>query len=156
MAVGHKYAIMQLLSIPTEEAKDPEHEHREVKPRPAPPPVRKDPTPQDYAKLNVPPKQEDAPLPDFLQEPGQEQSAFDIPQPTVTGIIERITQKTGERNGSPWTKFGYLINGAWFGTFDTKIAEKMASIKGTGKEAVVVFEQKGDFRTIVECEEIAF
>jgi hypothetical protein len=33
MAVAHKYAIMQLLSIPTEDAKDPERDSPEVAPR---------------------------------------------------------------------------------------------------------------------------
>lgn len=33
MAVGHKYAILQLLMIPTEEMKDPENESPEIKPK---------------------------------------------------------------------------------------------------------------------------
>jgi len=33
MAVGHKYALLQALAIPTTEPKDPEHESHEVAPR---------------------------------------------------------------------------------------------------------------------------
>ena len=37
MAVAHKYAIMQILSIPTDDLKDPENDSHEVKPRSLPP-----------------------------------------------------------------------------------------------------------------------
>lgn len=33
MAVAHKYAIMQILSIPTDDAKDPENDSHEIKPK---------------------------------------------------------------------------------------------------------------------------
>lgn len=36
MSVAHKYAILQLLAIPTEDTVDPEIDSHEVKPRPAP------------------------------------------------------------------------------------------------------------------------
>lgn len=44
MAVAHKYAIMQILSIPTDDPKDPENQNHEVAPKAAPrhqePPAR--------------------------------------------------------------------------------------------------------------------
>lgn len=40
MSVAHKYAIMQILAIPTEETVDPEVDSHEVRPKPAPDPAR--------------------------------------------------------------------------------------------------------------------
>jgi hypothetical protein len=38
MSVAHKYALMQVFAIPTEDAKDPEHDSHDVKPKAQPAP----------------------------------------------------------------------------------------------------------------------
>jgi hypothetical protein len=67
MSVAHKYAIMQLLSIPTEDAKDPENDNHEPLPKqPAPtPPPKASPNAGKPAKEAGKPEKapEAAPLP---------------------------------------------------------------------------------------------
>ena len=42
-------------------------------------------------------------------------------------LFEKVTSKEGEKNGKKWTKFGGLVNGEWYGTFDKKYGDLMAS-----------------------------
>jgi len=51
MAVAHKYAILQVFCIPTEEQKDPENEHHEVAHKLTPPPIRPSVAPQEFKKV---------------------------------------------------------------------------------------------------------
>jgi hypothetical protein len=76
LAVGHKYAIMQLLSIPTEDAKDPENDTHDIAPRATRPAPSNDidndfpdPTPQPQQQRRPPaparkPIAQSAPIPE--------------------------------------------------------------------------------------------
>lgn len=53
MAVAHKYALLQLLAIPTEDAKDPDMESHEVAPRREPEPGYITPATDDHLKARA-------------------------------------------------------------------------------------------------------
>jgi recombination protein RecT len=63
-----------------------------------------------------PPDAVDAPLP--ATEPAQENKK-------IRGVIEKNTQKSGNTAGKPWVRYGGLIEGAWYGSFDSKIYDMM-------------------------------
>jgi ribosomal 50S subunit-associated protein YjgA (DUF615 family) len=51
MAVGHKYALLQLFAIPTEEQKDPEYDSHDVKPATGKPVEQSKPKEQNAAEM---------------------------------------------------------------------------------------------------------
>jgi hypothetical protein len=72
---------------------------------------------------------------------------------TSRGIIQDVTEKSGEKGGKTWTRFGVTINDAVYGTFDTKIADLAKFEKG--HEVVVSYTSDGKFDTIVELVPVA-
>jgi hypothetical protein len=51
--------------------------------------------------------------------------------PCVTGVVDRISKKEGTSpKGKKYTRYGIQIEGQWFNTFDSKIAEEAERNKG--------------------------
>jgi hypothetical protein len=58
----------------------------------------------------------------------------------IIAKIKNITQKSGETNGKPWTKYNIeSVGGTAYTTFDKKFAEAAATIKGKDKEALLIY-----------------
>jgi len=59
----------------------------------------------------------------------------DDPQPTapamvVEGTLERVVVKSGSTRGKEWTRYGLLIDGIWYGTFDRTLGEYARGLDG--------------------------
>jgi hypothetical protein len=51
----------------------------------------------------------------------------------VIGTIEKISEKDGTRNGKKWVRTGICIDGEWFNTFDTALADIAHRAKDEGE-----------------------
>ena len=40
-------------------------------------------------------------------------------------LFEKVNSKEGDKNGKKWVKYGGMVNGEWYGTFDKKFADLM-------------------------------
>ena len=67
----------------------------------------------------------------------------------VRGVVEKVSVKEGEGKKGPWKKFGILIAGEWYGTFDTKTGEKAQTLKSSGETVSLLWKQDGDYKTAV-------
>jgi hypothetical protein len=68
---------------------------------------------------------------------------------TVRGVIEDVKIHSGTtKAGKDYTKYGVIIKGTTYGTFDTVIGESAQSCQGS--EVVVSYTSDGKFSTIVE------
>lgn len=64
---------------------------------------------------------------------------------TVTGVIEKISTKTGTSDKGEWTKYGILVDGSWYGTFSKTLGEYAQENKG--KRMTIVFTSDGQYNT---------
>ena len=70
----------------------------------------------------------------------------------VTGIIEKVLVKQSPKNAKkPWTRYGIVIDGISYGTFDDKIGELAKSM--TGEEMTLTFTDDGKYKTVVDMRE---
>jgi len=68
-------------------------------------------------------------------------------------VITKLSDKTGETNGKPWAKVSCQDEaGAWYTTFDEKIAGDLKSAKKSGVQVVLDYQTKGDWNTIIKVE----
>jgi hypothetical protein len=67
---------------------------------------------------------------------------------TVTGVYDAVTKKSGGTKDKPWTKFAVNVDGVWYSTFDTKIAELLEANKD--KKVTLTFSNDGKYNTIGE------
>jgi len=58
-------------------------------------------------------------------------------------IPENVGEKSGESNGKPWTRTFFKHDGAWYSTFDTKLAELLKEASAMASEIEVTYT-KGD------------
>jgi len=58
----------------------------------------------------------------------------------VTGLVEAVTEKSGEGKKGPWTKFGVKIGDTYYGTFDTKLADKCKNAQEEGEEVTLSYK----------------
>ena len=65
----------------------------------------------------------------------------------VTGVVSDVNIKEGKTAGKPWVKYGVQIDGAWYGTFDSKIGESAEFLKGQSAE--ITYTTDGKYNTIV-------
>ena len=65
----------------------------------------------------------------------------------IKGQLEDITERSGEKNGKKWTKFGLVLNGQTFGTFDTKLAEEANEL--IRQTVILKWKQDGKYMTAV-------
>jgi hypothetical protein len=70
----------------------------------------------------------------------------------VRGVVEKVTVKTGTGKKGPWTKHGVLVNGEWFGTFDTTIGEDANIL--SGREVVITWKPDGDYKTLLSIRSV--
>jgi hypothetical protein len=61
------------------------------------------------------------------------------------GVLEKISVKTGTGKKGPWTKYGLLVAGEWFGTFDADFGEAAKELEG--KAVCLTWKQEGEFKT---------
>lgn len=69
---------------------------------------------------------------------------------TVIGMIEKEAKpKTGtSKDGKPWTKFGFMIAGVWYGTFSDTLAAQVREFKELDVPVQIAFSQKGEYMTL--------
>jgi hypothetical protein len=66
----------------------------------------------------------------------------------ASGILDDVVIKTGTKNNKPWTKYGLVVDGQAYGTFDAKIGKLAEELKG--QMVVVTWMQDGKFRNALE------
>ena len=64
----------------------------------------------------------------------------------ITGVIEDIESRTGEKNGKPWTKYSFKVNGRFISSFDKQVGQKMEK----GKCYDFEVERKGDYLNLAQ------
>ncbi len=69
---------------------------------------------------------------------------------TVEGVIQDVVVKKGETKGKPWTRYGIVINGQTYGTFDTVIGEGAREYEG--RSVILRCEQDGKYLTCIDME----
>lgn len=57
----------------------------------------------------------------------------------ITGMVEAVTEKHGEGKKGPWTKYGVKIGDAYYGTFDTKLADKCRDAQENAEEVTLSY-----------------
>lgn len=66
----------------------------------------------------------------------------------VTGIIEDVDVKEGNKNGKKWKRYGIKIDGQFYGTFDTEVGDAAVSMKG--QEVGLNYIVDGKYKTATE------
>jgi hypothetical protein len=69
------------------------------------------------------------------------------------GTIEQVARKTGDGKKGAWTKFGVLIGGAWYSTFDVTLGEKAEALEG--RVVDLAYKIDGKFKTILDLVEVS-
>lgn len=85
--------------------------------------------------------------------PQQQQTPGNGEPPSVRGIIEEVSVKTGSNAKGPWTRYGIKINGEWYGTFSSTIGSSAESLQGS--EVVLSYSDDGKNKTIIEIVPVA-
>lgn len=67
---------------------------------------------------------------------------------SVTGVIESVEVKSGDKNGKEWTRYGIHIAGMVIGTFDTTIGQDAETVKGDG-QVTIEYTDDGKYKTAV-------
>jgi len=70
----------------------------------------------------------------------------------VTFIPAAVSEKSGEKNGKPWTKYGVRSGDEWFGTFDSKFGELAKEAKSLNFSITVGYKIAGDYKNVVTME----
>lgn len=73
--------------------------------------------------------------------------APDAGELVISGILEKVSVKAGGTEKKPWTKYGLLIQGEWYGTFDTTMGEGARALEG--KPVDVAYTSDGKYKTAV-------
>ena len=73
----------------------------------------------------------------------------------VTGLVEAVSEKTGERNGKPWHKYGVKVAGEFYGTFDTAAGEFAKQATAEGREVRVEWAQDGKYRNLLRIGDVS-
>jgi len=72
----------------------------------------------------------------------------------VTGIIEKVLVKTSAKNAKKqWTRYGIVIDGISYGTFDAEIGEMLQGM--TGEQMTLTFTDDGKYKTVVDMRDPA-
>jgi len=68
-------------------------------------------------------------------------------------VITKLSEKTSETNGKPWTKVSCQdAEGVWYTTFDDKIADDLKAAKEDGNPAILRYEANERGNKIVKVE----
>jgi hypothetical protein len=68
--------------------------------------------------------------------------------PQGAGVVERIIEKSGTKNGKKWQRWGVTINGVTYGTFNENLADIAKDLEG--KEADFKAEKNGKFWNLTD------
>jgi hypothetical protein len=71
-----------------------------------------------------------------------------IGKPTVTGVLERVSEKKGTSRRGPWTCYGVKVGDSWFNTFSQTIGAEAKAL--AGKRVTITYETNPKGNTIVE------
>jgi len=63
------------------------------------------------------------------------------------GIVQEVTIKKGVTDKKPWIRYGVVVNGTTYSTFDKKIADYAVASKG--KDVKLDWKQDGKFKNLV-------
>lgn len=63
----------------------------------------------------------------------------------VSGVVEKVESRSGEKNGKPWTKYGIHIAGQVIGTFDTAIGQDATEAQGA--TVTITYTDDGKYKT---------
>ena len=70
----------------------------------------------------------------------------------VTGIVEDVATKSGEKNGKPWTRYGIKIGKEFYNTFSDTIGATAMECKGTTVK--LTWKANGNFKDAVAIEPV--
>lgn len=89
---------------------------------------------------------EEDPQPDRppIKEP-QAKATPDDTGNTVTGRLEQVSVKDGQGTKGPWRKYGLMVNGEQYGTFDAKLGKTAEGLKG--REVALTWKEDGKYKT---------
>jgi len=82
--------------------------------------------------------------------PAPQTTAADEDVQTVEGVIVDVLVKEGSTKGKPWTRYGIVMNGQTYGTFDKIIGE--GARERAGQSVVLHYKQNGQFLTVTDME----
>jgi hypothetical protein len=57
-----------------------------------------------------------------------------------TGLVDAVTEKKGEKNGTAWTRYGVKIAGVYYNTFSDTIANKCRDLQEEGQEVTISYK----------------
>jgi len=101
------------------------------------------PTPAEEMTGNEQPSRPLTPRAPIRQEPVAQSTPF----PPIRGLLEQVSVDTGKGPKGTWTKYGALINGNWYNTFDGKLGREAEALKG--KYVMADWEQSGKYTNLV-------
>lgn len=138
-----RYTLVSVLGLATAEMDDPDS-------NPSRPPVAM-PTPRATAPASAPTPPEKAPDTPFS---GNSEAQLDN---VVCGKIEAEAKpKTGtKKDGSTWTKFGFKLDGVWYGTFSETLAATIREMKAEDIPVALTWQADGEYRTAVDIRQAA-
>ena len=86
-----------------------------------------------------------------------QQTEVVAPGPVVDGqVISDVEYKTGTGKKGKWERWGVLIDGVKYGTFDKKLGELAIELKEKGASVGIEFEKKGNYQNLTNLwEELA-
>lgn len=132
MAIAHKYALLQVFSIPTEDDKDPDSQTHDVKPpvahreAPTSPAAPRPPTHTTPAQSTP-----STPPPQSPQNQAANNAGFagDI---MVSGTVKDVSVREGTTNKKKWKLYTVVVTDAagvdhYVGTFDTNAGDEITS-----------------------------
>ena len=64
---------------------------------------------------------------------------------TAQGVLEDVSVKSGKNKNGDWTKYGLLVAGEWYGTFDANLGQDVESLQG--ETVLVEWKQDGKYKT---------
>jgi hypothetical protein len=77
----------------------------------------------------------------------------EAPRGSIVGVVESVDVKTGSGKKGPWSRYGVKINGAVYGTFDTKIGDLAKTLQG--KQVAYTFTDDGKYKNLATIAPIA-
>lgn len=143
MAIAHKYALLQVFCIPTEDQKDPDAESHEVIPNRAAVKSVHDAQPDPSA----------AAMPIADAQPAKSATTV-TGKTTITCVCPKVDTKSGIKDGKPWTKYAVCVDGVFYSTFSETFRDTLH--RSEGQEVTIYYESNGKFNTITDVDGLPF
>lgn len=71
--------------------------------------------------------------------PEESQTAEEDGVLTVTGLVEAVSEKSGESRGKAWTRYGVKVSGEYYNTFSETIADGCRDAQEKGSEITIEY-----------------